>query len=148
MSSGDFSALVDAMVLGESLTRDSSDNLETSLLEFSMKQVPEGKALYDLSFGPKPKGFRKKLSWGFKNIRDALFQGRLGIGEQTLQTRLSSELTPFAEIRRERDYYYKTSDDDDDSNQEFPSDDDFRRQIESLHKSAMKIGASENTVAL
>ena len=42
-----------------------------------------------------------------KEDKDALFRGKiLGIGELPLQTRLSSELTSFADIRRERDEFY------------------------------------------
>jgi kynurenine 3-monooxygenase len=83
------SALVDAVVLVESLQHQHQLNLEGSLLAYSMQQVPEGRALYDLSFGPKPNGLKKKVFWGLKNARDALFGGKLGIGEKTLQTRLS-----------------------------------------------------------
>ena len=127
------SALVDAMILAKSLR--SSSNLGESLLAYSMRQVPEGRALYDLSFGPKPNGFKKKLLWGLKNIRDALFKGRLRIGEETLQTRLSSELTSFASIRREREYFYNANNRDDEKVQSsFPSDHDFRKQLEALHK--------------
>jgi len=124
------SALVDAVVLVESLQQQNQPNLEGSLLAYSMRQVPEGRALYDLSFGPKPNGLKKKVFWGLKNARDALFGGKLGIGEKALQTRLSSELTSFAEIRRERDYFYENDDDDGPS---FPSDDEFRRQLGALH---------------
>ena len=130
------SALVDALVLAESLQQQpQSADLEGSLLEYSMRQVPEGRALYDLSFGPKPNGLKKKVLWGLKNARDALFGGRLGIGEKALQTRLSSELTSFAEIRRERDYFYENGDDP-----SFPSDDEFRRQLEALHNIKKQVG--------
>ena len=134
------SALEDARVLAESLRqrRCGPEGLSGALLEYSAKRVPEGRALYDLTFGPKPKGWKKKVSWGLKNLRDAIFRGRLGIGEETLQTRFSAELTPFAEIRRELDYYYTGDGDDDGDDREFPSDDDFRRQIEKLHNSANK----------
>eukprot|EP00535_Pseudo-nitzschia_heimii_P006776 CAMPEP_0197184644 /NCGR_PEP_ID=MMETSP1423-20130617/10262_1 /TAXON_ID=476441 /ORGANISM="Pseudo-nitzschia heimii, Strain UNC1101" /LENGTH=562 /DNA_ID=CAMNT_0042635515 /DNA_START=66 /DNA_END=1754 /DNA_ORIENTATION=- len=130
------SALVDAKVLAESLR--SRESLGDALLAYSRKQVPEGKALYDLSFGPKPQGLKKKLLWGVKTIRDAIFQGRLGIGEDTLQTRLSSELTPFATVRRERDYFY-TNDDV----EEFSSDEEFRRQIEALHEFAPAVDEAD-----
>ena len=132
------SALVDAVVLAESLQPPAGHkrplDLERSLLDYSTRQLPEGKALYDLSFGPKPKGLSKKLLWGLRNARDALFQGRLGVGEQTLQTRLSSELTSFAEIRREREYFYSNGDVDEEGKASFPSEDDFRMQLESMHK--------------
>ena len=148
------SALVDSVVLAECIKQQYSQNnnndekgedtsLEHALMNYSIRQLPEGKALYDLSFGPNPKGIRNRLKWGFKNIKDALFRGKiLGIGELPLQTRLSSELTSFADIRRERDEFYINNnidddgddDDDDDENQRFPSDQEFRQQLMLLHR--------------
>mmetsp|Transcript_14157 Transcript_14157/g.39607 ORF Transcript_14157/g.39607 Transcript_14157/m.39607 type:complete len:556 (-) Transcript_14157:33-1700(-) len=120
------SALVDAVVLADSLAQNSE--LGDALFEYSCLQLPEGKALYDLSFGPKPKGAKKKLLWAFRNARDTLFRGRFGIGELPLQTRLSSGLTSFADIRRERDYFYR-----DEEHESFPSDEEFRSQLKKLH---------------
>jgi kynurenine 3-monooxygenase len=141
------SALVDSVVLAECIQQQYYNNnkeeedarLEHALMNYSIRQLPEGKALYDLSFGPNPKGIRNKLKWGFKNIKDALFRGKiLGIGELPLQTRLSSELTSFADIRRERDEYYinnnNDDEDDDDESQRFPSDQEFRQQLMLLHR--------------
>ena len=134
------SALMDVLVLDECLQQqmqNQSFDLEASLVEYSMRQVPEGKALYELFFGPNPQGKRKKFLWGLKKIRDALFQGKLGIGEDTLRTRLSSDLTPFANIRRDRDYFYKrkngSSGKDDGS---FPSEDELRAQLDELHQAS------------
>jgi len=107
-------------------------NLEAPILEYSMRQVPEGRAFYELSFGPKPNGIKKKVVWGLKNLRDALFRGKLRIGDETLQTRLSLVLTPFAEIRRKRDNFFNHGDVGEDGSS-FPSDDEFRRQLEALH---------------
>eukprot|EP00536_Pseudo-nitzschia_multiseries_P008527 jgi/Psemu1/305769/fgenesh1_kg.217_\ len=122
------SALIDAVVLGDSLVQ--KYDLGETLFEYSCSQLPQGKALYDLSFGPKPKDAKKKLLWALYNARDALFQGRFGIGKKPLQTRLSSELTSFADIRRERDYFYRDGEDESSS---FPSDDVFRAQLKKLH---------------
>ncbi|KAI2501703.1 FAD binding protein [Fragilaria crotonensis] len=104
------SALVDAIVLAESLDEnfDPSNrlaSLQKALLRYSQRQVPEGKALYDLSFGPKPTGVRK-VQFLFQNVLDTLFQGRLGIGRPPLQTILTTSTKPFAEVRRERDAFY------------------------------------------
>ena len=109
-------------------------------MNYSIRQLPEGKALYDLSFGPNPKGIQNKLKWGFKNIKDAVFRGKYGFGsELPLQTRLSTKLTSFADIRRERDEFYinnSINDDGDDDNesQRFPSDQEFRQQLMLLHR--------------
>ena len=132
------SALMVTLVLYECLQGQGQDShsgeqtcdLEFSLLEYSMRQVPEGRALYELFFGPNPRGYKKKFLWGLKTVRDALFQGKLGIGEDTLPTRLSSDLTPFSTIRRDRDYFYR----DGNGDGGFPSEDQFRRQLEELHK--------------
>ena len=154
------SALVDARVLAESLrSATTTGTLGDALLAYSTKQVPEGKALYDLSFGPKPEGVKKKLLWGIKNLRDAVFKGRLGIGENTLQTRLSSELTPFATVRRERDYFYAATaaadsggedGNGEDDGSAFPSDEEFRERIAALHDlaGATAAAASEAEVAV
>merc|ERR1712238_400863 len=126
-----------------------------ALLEYSVRQVPEGQALYDLSFGPKPQGFIPKCRWIFKNIQDAVFRGRVfklfgiqvQVGEMPLQTRLSSELTPFAEIRREREEFYcstststntnttstTTTNNNKNNHLSFPSDQEFREQLSMLH---------------
>ena len=107
-------------------------------MNYSIRQLPEGKALYDLSFGPNPKGIQNKLKWGFKNMKDAVFRGNGFGSELPLQTRLSTELTSFAEIRRERDEFYinnsSNDDDDDDKSQRFPSDQEFRQQLMLLHR--------------
>lgn len=104
------SALVDAMVLAECLDEnfDPSNrlaSLQKALLCYSQRQVPEGKALYDLSFGPKPTGVRK-VQFLFQNVLDTLFQGRLGIGRPPLQTVLTTSTKAFSEVRRDRDAFY------------------------------------------
>ena len=104
------SALVDAVVLAESLEENFDPtnrqlSLQKALLRYSQRQVPEGKALYDLSFGPKPSGVRK-VKFLFQSALDTLFQGRLGIGRPPLQTMLTTSTRPFSEVRRERDAFY------------------------------------------
>jgi kynurenine 3-monooxygenase len=116
------SALVDSVVLAKCI-RENREDLAQGLLEYSCLQVPEGKALYDLSFGPKPKGL-KGIQWAFRNARDTLFRGRWGIGRPPLQTQLTTDLTSFSDIRRERDMYY---------DEPFPSDEDFRATLAALH---------------
>ena len=100
------SALVDAAAFAECLMAnyDASSkmpSLRKALLEYSKKQVPEGKALYDLSFQPKPKSAVKRLAASLGTILDFLFQGRFGLGRQPLQTKLTTSLDSFADIRRE-----------------------------------------------
>jgi 2-polyprenyl-6-methoxyphenol hydroxylase-like FAD-dependent oxidoreductase len=100
------SALMDASVLADCLMDqyDSGDtvaSLRNALLAYSKKQVPEGKALYELSFGPKPTSFGKRLGVTASSALDFLFKGRFGIGRLPLQTLLTTSLQPFAEIRRD-----------------------------------------------
>jgi kynurenine 3-monooxygenase len=101
--------------------------LAAGLLSYSEKQVPEGKAIFDLSFGPKPTGF-KALIWAFLNARNTLFRGRFGIGKPPLQTRLTTTLTPFSHIRRESDRFY---------DEPFPDNEEINRKLISLHDQAM-----------
>jgi kynurenine 3-monooxygenase len=119
------SALQDSFVLAECIQQN-RNNLGEALLMYSQRQVPEGKALYDLSFGPKPKGLMG-IRWALRNARDTLFRGKFGIGESPLQTRLTTVLTPFAEIRRERDAFYDAP---------FPEESEFREILTSLHRGA------------
>ncbi len=133
------SALVDVAVLVDCLSeyyhppQDSAEistakkeMLHKCLSSYSQKQVPEGAALYDLSFGNDGKTLPI-----FRNVRaiisnavDSIFRGRLGIGKQPLQTLLASSVTPFVEIRRERQKYYI---------EEFPSDGWFKESLEKLY---------------
>ena len=100
--------------------------LHQSVSAYSKRAVPEGLALYDLSFGNDGKTlpiFRNIQSILF-NIVDALFRGRLGIGKKTLQTLLSSSLTSFVEIRRDRESMYVEN---------FPSDVDFHLDLDRVY---------------
>ena len=80
-----------------------------------------------MSFGPKPKGVRG-IQFALKTVRDTIFRGRLGIGKPPLQTRLTTDLVPFAEIRREMDKFYEEA---------FPSQEDFDEILDNLHSVAM-----------
>jgi kynurenine 3-monooxygenase len=119
------SALMDSVVLAECI-QENRDNVQRALLTYSQRQVPEGKALYDLSFGPKPSGF-KGILWAFLNARDTLFRGRWGIGQPPLQTRLTTSLASFSEIRRERDTFYP---------EPFPALTEFDKILAKLDKEA------------
>jgi kynurenine 3-monooxygenase len=123
------SALVDAVILAQSLVKhydaaDREESLQRALLNYSQKQVPEGVALYDLSFGPNPKGF-KKLQLLINNVVDSLFQGRFGIGKEPLQTMLTTSSKSFAEIRRERNSCYENP---------FPDQGYFDFEISNIYK--------------
>lgn len=125
------SALVDATVLCDILeqqfdARQKNSSLRESLLEYSKQQVPEGKALYELSFGPNPTSKLKKAKATLTAIRDTLFQGRYGIGEATLQTQMTTTLTSFATLRRQKDKLY---------DEPFPSQTDFGKQLADLDSS-------------
>jgi kynurenine 3-monooxygenase len=124
------SALVDSKVLVDCLTANYESNnkhntLSKALLEYSKKQVPEGKALYDLSFGPSPKGIFRRIRFLLSNVRDTLFQGKFGIGRPPLQTQLTTSLTSFSNIRRERSAFY---------DEKFPSQAEFEERIEELYQ--------------
>lgn len=124
------SALMDSVALADALQRyyDSGDKLQSvqrALLGYSQKQVPEGHALYDLSFGPKSSSMQKRIAFGVKQLLDTLFKGKLGIGDLPLQTKLTTSLQSFADIRRERDEYY---------DENFPDETSWDRAISDLHE--------------
>ena len=58
------------------------------------------------------------------NVIDTLFGGRVGIGKKPLQTLLASSLDSFTDIRRDRQKYYV---------EEFPTDEEFDRQLGSVY---------------
>jgi len=116
------SALMDAVTLSGCLEREykpptefiyniqnaKRDLLHKGISSYSQRAVPEGHALYDLSFGndgktlPIFRNIRSLLSTGI----DAVFRGRFGIGKKPLQTLLASSLTSFVDIRRDREKYF------------------------------------------
>jgi hypothetical protein len=93
------------------------------LLAYSQVQVPEGQALYELSFGPNSKSIGKRLLVGIKTVRDSLFKGRWGIGALPLRTLLTTSLQSFADLRRDRDELY---------DEEFPKDEYWRIKLGEL----------------
>jgi kynurenine 3-monooxygenase len=133
------SALIDAAVLADCISENyhpakTVDNvaatkkamLHQSLQAYSNKQVPEGLALYDLSFGNDGKTlpiFRNIKSM-LSNVIDTIFGGRFGIGQKPLQTLLASSMDSFTYIRRDREKYYVDS---------FPTDEEFQKQLESVY---------------
>ena len=121
------SALIDSVVLADCIANN-RDSLSSALLTYSQKQVPEGKALYDLSFGPKPSGL-KGIRLLLMNARDTLFRGKFGIGKPPLQTRLTTTLSSFSEIRREKDIFYA---------EKFPDETEFNRKLMDLHTDRKK----------
>ena len=100
--------------------------LHQSVSAYSKRAVPEGLALYDLSFGNDGKTLPifRNIQSILSNIVDTLFRGRLGIGKKTLQTLLSSSLTSFVEIRRDRESMYVEN---------FPSDIDFQLYLDRVY---------------
>ena len=133
------SALMDAVTLSDCLEKEykpptefiyntqnaKRDLLHKGISSYSQKAVPEGHALYDLSFGndgktlPIFRNIKSLLSTGI----DAVFRGRFGIGKKPLQTLLASSLTSFVDIRRDREKYYV---------EDFPSDETFRQELSRL----------------
>jgi kynurenine 3-monooxygenase len=123
------SALLDSAKLADCLeqyydqTR-KQESLEKALLEYSCSAVPEGKALYDLSFGPKSKSTWRRLKFAAKSALDVIFKGRFRIGDLPLQTKLTTSLESFSSIRRSRDAYY---------DEHFPDDEYWNSTLAALH---------------
>ncbi|KAL7532216.1 hypothetical protein ACHAXR_007356 [Thalassiosira sp. AJA248-18] len=147
----DSAALADCLVEHYRPSSDCSDTIQSakramlhqSVSSYSQKVVPEGYALYDLSFGndgktlPIFRNVRAMLSNGI----DAIFSGRFGIGQKPLQTLLASSSTSFKEIRRDRQKYFV---------EEFPSDQCLREKLETLYEpgsAASKLASSIGRVA-
>jgi kynurenine 3-monooxygenase len=143
------SALVDSAALADCLIRyympPSSDSyqvgdsrgakrilLHESVSSYSRIMVPEGLALYDLSFGndgktlPILKNIRSMIS----NVIDGVFGGRFGIGKKPLQTLLASSSKSFVEIRRDRNDMYVD---------DFPSDEALRLGLDQVYSSVETI---------
>ena len=122
------SALLDSMALHDCLLQffnatDKERSIGAALLEYSKRQVPEGKAIFDLSFGPKPTGF-KRILFTLRGIRDTIFQGRFGIGRKPLQTLLTTTMEPFSSIRRKMDFFY---------DEPFPDSASFNNSIAAIY---------------
>jgi kynurenine 3-monooxygenase len=129
------SALVDSAALADSLKKlynpaDKEKSLRQALLAYSQKQVPEGKALYELSFGPTSVSLVKRAKLATKAIIDTLFKGRLGIGEQPLRTLLTTSLRSFADVRRDRDGLY---------DEPFPDEAYWKQTLAELDASAVVV---------
>jgi hypothetical protein len=109
--------------------------LHQSVSSYSKRAVPEGLALYDLSFGNDGKKLPifRNIQSILSNIVDTLFRGKLGIGKRTLQTLLSSSLISFAEIRRDRKNMYVEN---------FPSDVDFQLDLDRVYSGHVNTTAS------
>ena len=125
------SALTDAKVLADclisnfQLRQNKTEALQASLVSYSQRQVPEGHALYDLSFGPVSTTVRQRIRQAVTTLRDSIFRGRWGIGQLPLQTLLTTSLVPFADIRRQRDRFFPTP---------FPTQREWNESLEQLSK--------------
>lgn len=128
------SALLDAMVLSDCLAEynSSSDSskemkLHNCLQSYSTKQVPEGLALYDLSFGNDGKTLPifRSIASILSTAIDSLFRGRWGIGKKPLQTLLASSKRSFVDIRREREKYFV---------EDFPNDAELRENLTTIYQ--------------
>ncbi|OLP90248.1 Kynurenine 3-monooxygenase [Symbiodinium microadriaticum] len=118
-----YSKKQDAVVLAEVLQKEVADaghDVPEALALYSKKQVPEGHALLDLSLGPGDSaGPLRRALYGAASFAGTLLS-KLGLAEPPLQTLLTTCLTSFAEIRRDRDLYFG----------DFPSQEQFDREIE------------------
>lgn len=113
------SALQDSAVLAD-LLEDSSGSVNEALSAYSRRQLPEGHALLELSMGPgEAQGGFKKALYGAANFVGTLLH-KIGIGEPSLQTVMTTTLTPISELRRQKDFFFG----------EFPSDVEFQATIE------------------
>ena len=122
------SALVDSAVLADILCEkyqalNKQGSIQAALLEYSERQVPEGHALYELSFPPPLKG-RAKIFSTLRRVRDFIWKGRWGIGRAPLQTILTTSLDSFADIRRQRQADY--------GDQEFQDYASWKKKINAL----------------
>eukprot|EP00439_Symbiodinium_sp_Y106_P073749 s239_g13.t5 len=103
------SALQDAVVLAEILQKEvaaAGHDVPEALALYSKKQVPEGHALLDLSLGPGDSaGPLRRALYGAASFAGTLLS-KLGLAEPPLQTLLTTCLTSFSEIRRDRDLYF------------------------------------------
>lgn len=127
------SALMDAKVLSDCLAKYSimpvatkKEKLHTCLKSYSSKQVPEGLALFDLSFGNDGKTLPifRNIASILSTAIDSIFRGRWGIGKKPLQTLLASTSTSFVDIRREREKYFV---------EDFPSEEEFREKLDGVY---------------
>ncbi|GAX11703.1 kynurenine 3-monooxygenase [Fistulifera solaris] len=116
------SALTDSVVLAECIHQ--STSMREALNAYSMKQVPEGHALYDLSFPPPPSSKLEALGRTLGTLRDFIFRGRFGIGKLPIQVQLTTSLESFADIRRAR-------------MDGFPSQSEWERKLSTLDASAV-----------
>jgi kynurenine 3-monooxygenase len=126
------SALQDAATLANCLATEydpdrKDDSLHSALLSYSQLAVPEGKALYDLSFGPKPSSLWRKFIFSTKSALDIIFKGRWGIGALPLQTILTTSLSSFADIRVDRGMFYSVS---------FPNQSEWNQSLAELDSRA------------
>lgn len=112
------SALQDSAVLADLL--EGSGSVNQALTAYSRRQLPEGHALLELSMGPgEAQGGFKKALYGAANFLGTLLH-KIGIGEPSLQTVMTTTLTPISELRRQKDFFFG----------DFPSDVEFRTTIE------------------
>lgn len=139
------SALVDSIVLGDMLNKyGTSGNgdraaLQRALLEYSKKQVPEGWALYDLSFPPSPTTGLERMKVLFTDAIDTLLQGKFGIGRPPLPVILTTTLESFADIRRQRQGRYGST--------LFPDESFWNERLESLDAKTRTV-TSRSPIAL
>ncbi|KAL7508212.1 hypothetical protein ACHAXN_005295 [Cyclotella atomus] len=127
------SALMDAKVLSDcfaeycSMQGSKKAKLHECLKSYSAQQVPEGLALYDLSFGNDGETLPiyRSIASVLSTVIDSLFRGRWGIGKKPLQTLLASSSTSFVEIRREREKYFV---------KDFPSDEELVGMLDGVYK--------------
>ena len=116
---------VSTSVVDEDMSIAKRELLHQSVSAYSKRAFPEGLALYIYRSGTMERRclFRNIQSI-LSKIIDTLFRGRLGIGKKTLQTLLSSSLTSFVEIRRDRESMYVEN---------FPSDIDFQLYLDRVY---------------
>ena len=133
------SAFIDSAVLADCLEESLSalpssgeedhgreEAVRSALLRYSQRQVPEGKALYDLSFGPGGElPVLLKLQSLIGTFLDTLFGGRFGIGQPLLQVQLSSTLRSFADIRRQKSRKF---------DDRFPDQEEFDETIAGIYQ--------------
>jgi len=112
-------ALMDAVALVDCLVDGANEGVDAALLAYSQQRVPEGHALLDLSLGPSDEvGAFKKALFGLSTLVGNVLS-RFGLGTPPIQTLATTTLTPFAEMRREREFFFG----------EFPTEAEFKKEV-------------------
>jgi len=126
--------LTNALLSGMSQAKDNKEGISQAIQAYSMEQVPEGHALYDLSFPPKATNRLDGLIRNLNNALSFVWRGRWGIGRPPLQTQLTTSIESFSQIRRSRQKLFYGQD-------MFPTDEDWHERLLELDQKCQSFRA-------